>query len=75
MGLSFTNADRIENTASRTPPLLSDVLRGLLPGDGPGIVDAGACFGYRENVFAARCLAMDDFSGPAIPAFRGHVTI
>jgi hypothetical protein len=75
MDLSFTIADRIENIASRIPPLLSDVLSRLLPGDCPGIVEAGASFGCRGNVFSARCLAMDDFSGPAIPAFIRHITI
>jgi hypothetical protein len=42
--------------------MLSDVLSGLLPSNGPGIVDAGACFGCRVNVFTGRCLAMTDFS-------------
>jgi hypothetical protein len=35
-------------------PLLSDVLSGLLPSDGRGIIDAGACFACLGNVFTGR---------------------
>jgi hypothetical protein len=38
----------------RIPPLLSGVLSGLLPSDGTGIIEAGACFGFRRNVFTSR---------------------
>jgi hypothetical protein len=53
-------------TTQRTPfprifPLLSDVLRGLLPRVSPGIVDDGACFGCRGKLFNGRCLTTDDF--------------
>jgi hypothetical protein len=58
----------------RIPPLLSDVLSGLLPSLGPVIVDAGACFGCHENLCTGRCLATNNFSGSAIPAFSRHVT-
>jgi hypothetical protein len=50
----------------RFPPLLNGVLRGLLPSDGLGIVDAGARFACLGNVFIGRCLAMDEFSDPLI---------
>jgi hypothetical protein len=43
----------------RIPLLLSDILNGLLPSDGPDIVDAEACLSRRENVFTGRFLAMD----------------
>jgi hypothetical protein len=33
-----------------------------LPSDGTGIIEAGACFGFRRNVFTSRWLLMDDFS-------------
>jgi hypothetical protein len=46
-----------------------------LSSNGPGIVDAGAHFGYRANVFNGSYVMMDGFSGPAIPAFSRHVTI
>jgi hypothetical protein len=59
----------------RIPPFLSDMLHSLLPSDGPGTVDAGACFGCHGNVFTSCWLTMDDFSGPAIMAFSRHVTI
>jgi hypothetical protein len=52
--------------------MFNNLLSGPLPSNGPGIVDAGACFGY---VFTSRCLAMDAFSVSAIPAFSHHVTI
>jgi hypothetical protein len=54
---------------------LNDLLRGLLPSDDPGIVEVGACFCCRENVFISRCLVMDDFSVPAIPALNFFVTV
>jgi hypothetical protein len=55
--------------------VLSDVLNGLLPSDGPGIVDAGASLGCRGNVFTGRSLAIDEFSWPAVPPFSLYVTI
>jgi hypothetical protein len=48
--------------------LLSDVLIGLLPTDGPDIVGDEAYVGFRENVFSGRCLVMANISGSAIPA-------
>jgi hypothetical protein len=36
---------------SRTAILLSDLLRGLLPRDGPVIVKPGACFGRSGGVY------------------------
>jgi hypothetical protein len=59
----------------RIPPLLSDMLNRLLPSDGLGIVDAGACFVCHANGFTARCLAVDDFLVPAVPVFSYHVII
>jgi hypothetical protein len=45
-----------------------------LPNDDRGI-DAGACFGSCGNVFTCGCLAMDEFSVSAIPAFNCHDTM
>jgi hypothetical protein len=59
----------------RIHPLLNDVLNGPLPSDGPSIVDAGACFGCRGNVFPSNCLAIDAFSVSAILAFSHHITV
>jgi hypothetical protein len=55
--------------------LLSDVLRGMLPNNGQGIVDARECFGCGRKVFIGRCQAMDDSCFYIIPAFSRHVTI
>jgi hypothetical protein len=67
-------------TEQRTPlpritPLLNYMLSGLLPNDGPGIVDAKACLGCFGNVFKGRWIEMDKLSGPFIPAFSHHVTV
>jgi hypothetical protein len=35
----------------------------LLPCDGSGIINVGACFDCHGNVFTGRCLAVDNFSG------------
>lgn len=67
--------DHTGNPAFKIPILLSDLLNGLLPSDGPGIIDLAACFGFRGNVFIGRCLVMDDFLGPYIPAFSCDVTL
>jgi hypothetical protein len=66
--------DRREKTLKRIPPILSDVLNGLLPSNGPGVVDTKSCFGCCENLFTGRWLAMDDISG-SYSAFSCHVTI
>jgi hypothetical protein len=57
-------ADRTENTTSKKTIFLSDVLRGLLSNDGLVIVDVRTTFGWRENMFTGRFLAMNDFLGP-----------
>jgi hypothetical protein len=67
--------DQTENVLPRIPVLLSDLLSGLLPSDGPGVIDLAACFGCHGNVFTGRCLAVDDFSGSDIPAFSCDVTL
>jgi hypothetical protein len=39
----------------RIPPFFSYVLSGLLPSDGPGIVDEGVCFDCLGNVISGLC--------------------
>jgi hypothetical protein len=46
-----------------------------LPSDGLVNVAVEVCFGCHGKVFTSRCLAMDDYSEPAIPAFNHHVMI
>jgi hypothetical protein len=55
--------------------LVNDVLSGLLPSDGPSIVDAAGYFVCRGNVFTGLCLVMDDISGPTILVFILYATI
>jgi hypothetical protein len=63
--------DCIENTASKNFSLLHDIKQ-LLPSSGPGIVDAAVYVCCHGDVFTGRCLAVDDFFGPAILAFSHH---
>jgi hypothetical protein len=49
-------------SAIRIPPFMLDVLSGLLPRDGKGIIDAGACFCCRGNVFTGCCIAINNVS-------------
>jgi hypothetical protein len=51
------------------------MLSGLLPSNGPGIVDMGACFGFHENMFTALLFWQWTTSGPAILASSHHVTV
>jgi hypothetical protein len=62
------------NLSARIPVLLSDFLSGLLPSDGPGVIDMAACFSCHGNVYIGRSLAVDNFSGSDIPAFSCDVT-
>jgi hypothetical protein len=55
------------------PPLLTDVLSGPLPSDGPDIVDAGACVACRGNMFTGCCQAMDVSSEFAILALNRRI--
>jgi hypothetical protein len=57
------------------PTLFSDVLSGLSSSDGPNTVDVGACSDCPVTLFTRRCLAMENFSGFAIPAFSRNITI
>jgi hypothetical protein len=65
-------------TALKTPRprillFVCDMLIWLLSGNGPDIVDAVTCFDCCGNVFAGRCLRMDDFSASAVRIFRRYV--
>jgi hypothetical protein len=46
-----------------------------VPSDGPGIVNAGVCFGCCGNVSTSSCLAMEIFSASATLVLSHHVTI
>jgi hypothetical protein len=59
----------------RIPPVLNDVLSGLLSRDSLGIADAEACVASHGNVFNGRCLAVDNYSEPSIPSFSHHVKV